>query len=53
MYIEKDPLEMNNLVNDQDNKETITELRLKLVRWMEKHNDMATDFLSDLKKELE
>jgi len=36
MYIEKDPLEMNNLVNDVDNKETITELRKKLVRWMEK-----------------
>ena len=53
MYIEKDPLEMNNLVNDVDNKETITELRKKLVRWMEKNDDTATDFLRFLKKELE
>ncbi|NBC65156.1 MAG: sulfatase-like hydrolase/transferase [Bacteroidetes bacterium] len=51
--IKKDPLEMNNLANDVDNQEIITKLRQKLVRWMEEHDDTATDFLRVLKRELE
>lgn len=51
--LEKDPLEMNNLANYRDNEGTIIDLRKKLVRWMEEHDDTATDFLSVLKNELE
>lgn len=51
--LEDDPLEMNNLANRVSSKETILELRQKLVDWMDEHDDTATDFLSVLKKELE
>lgn len=51
--IEEDPLEMNNLVANEDSKGTILELRQKLVNWMEEHSDTAKEFLSVLKNELE
>lgn len=51
--IEEDPLEMNNLANRAGTGETEMELRKKLVKWMEEHDDTAEEFLRTLKSELE
>lgn len=51
--LEQDPLEMNNLASRTESGDIVRTLRGKLVKWMNKNDDTALEFLRVLESELE